>query len=48
MTGILNRLERAGYVTRRAAPQDRRRVRMAPHPRRWPGPTPSTSRTTSA
>ncbi|MFE0732842.1 MarR family winged helix-turn-helix transcriptional regulator [Streptomyces antibioticus] len=29
VTGILNRLERAGYVTRRPAPHDRRRVRVA-------------------
>lgn len=32
VTGILNRLERAGYVTRRADPQDRRRVRVAAVP----------------
>ncbi|MFF2201110.1 MarR family winged helix-turn-helix transcriptional regulator [Streptomyces sp. NPDC058145] len=30
VTGILNRLERAGYVTRRPDPADRRRVRVAP------------------
>lgn len=29
VTGILNRLERAGYVTRRPDPEDRRRVRVA-------------------
>ncbi|GAA3809144.1 MarR family winged helix-turn-helix transcriptional regulator [Streptomyces phyllanthi] len=29
VTGILNRLERAGYVTRRSDPEDRRRVRVA-------------------
>ncbi|MGY4925274.1 MarR family transcriptional regulator [Streptomyces sp. 900105755] len=29
VTGILNRLERAGYVTRRPDPDDRRRVRVA-------------------
>src|SRR5690349_7563564 len=29
MTGILNRLERAGFVTRRPDPGDRRRVRVA-------------------
>lgn len=28
VTGVLNRLERAGYVRRRADPQDRRRVRV--------------------
>ncbi|MFC8368908.1 MarR family winged helix-turn-helix transcriptional regulator [Streptomyces sp. NPDC057239] len=28
MTGILNRLERAGYITRRPDPADRRRVRV--------------------
>ncbi|MEU1256697.1 MarR family transcriptional regulator [Streptomyces sp. HUAS 31] len=32
MTGILNRLERAGYVTRRPDPADRRRVRVAAVP----------------
>ncbi|WP_130439328.1 MarR family winged helix-turn-helix transcriptional regulator [Streptomyces sp. BK239] len=32
VTGILNRLERAGYVTRRPDPRDRRRVRVAPRP----------------
>ncbi|MEW2303348.1 MarR family transcriptional regulator [Streptomyces sp. NPDC006655] len=32
VTGILNRLERAGYVTRRPDPQDRRRVRVAALP----------------
>ncbi|MFF8191387.1 MarR family winged helix-turn-helix transcriptional regulator [Streptomyces bobili] len=32
VTGILNRLERAGYVTRRPDPQDRRRVRVAAEP----------------
>ncbi|MFI5978665.1 MarR family transcriptional regulator [Streptomyces sp. NPDC051452] len=32
MTGILNRLERAGYVTRRPDPDDRRRVRVAAVP----------------
>ncbi|MDX2680965.1 MarR family winged helix-turn-helix transcriptional regulator [Streptomyces soliscabiei] len=32
VTGILNRLERAGYVTRRADPEDRRRVRVAAVP----------------
>ncbi|GEJ99627.1 MarR family winged helix-turn-helix transcriptional regulator [Streptomyces sp. NPDC014684] len=32
VTGILNRLERAGYVTRRPDPADRRRVRVAPVP----------------
>jgi DNA-binding MarR family transcriptional regulator len=32
VTGILNRLERAGYVTRRPDPQDRRRVRVAAVP----------------
>ncbi|WP_190038205.1 MarR family winged helix-turn-helix transcriptional regulator [Streptomyces fructofermentans] len=32
VTGILNRLERAGYVTRRPDPADRRRVRIAPVP----------------
>ncbi|MEU1708493.1 MarR family transcriptional regulator [Streptomyces sp. NPDC005706] len=32
VTGILNRLERAGYVTRRPDPTDRRRVRVAPVP----------------
>jgi DNA-binding MarR family transcriptional regulator len=32
VTGILNRLERAGYVTRRPDPQDRRRVRVAAQP----------------
>jgi DNA-binding MarR family transcriptional regulator len=32
VTGILNRLERAGYVTRRADPADRRRVRVAAVP----------------
>jgi DNA-binding MarR family transcriptional regulator len=32
MTGILNRLERAGYITRRPDPQDRRRVRVAAVP----------------
>jgi DNA-binding MarR family transcriptional regulator len=29
VTGVLNRLERAGYVTRRPDPEDRRRVRVA-------------------
>ncbi|MFJ3715677.1 MarR family winged helix-turn-helix transcriptional regulator [Streptomyces sp. NPDC090057] len=32
VTGILNRLERAGFVTRRPDPADRRRVRVAPVP----------------
>ncbi|MEU6143422.1 MarR family transcriptional regulator [Streptomyces sp. NPDC047081] len=32
VTGILNRLERAGYVTRRPDPNDRRRVRVAAQP----------------
>ncbi|MBB5928988.1 MarR family transcriptional regulator [Streptomyces echinatus] len=32
VTGILNRLERAGYVTRRPDPKDRRRVRVAAVP----------------
>ncbi|MER6225990.1 MarR family winged helix-turn-helix transcriptional regulator [Streptomyces sp. 900105755] len=32
VTGILNRLERAGYVTRRPDPDDRRRVRVAAVP----------------
>ncbi|MFF8635000.1 MarR family transcriptional regulator [Streptomyces pilosus] len=32
MTGILNRLERTGYVTRRPDPADRRRVRVAARP----------------
>ncbi|MFJ4580816.1 MarR family transcriptional regulator [Streptomyces echinatus] len=32
VTGILNRLERAGYVTRRPDPRDRRRVRVAAVP----------------
>ncbi|MCZ0988231.1 MarR family winged helix-turn-helix transcriptional regulator [Streptomyces diastatochromogenes] len=32
VTGILNRLERAGYVTRRPDPVDRRRVRVAAVP----------------
>ncbi|MEV8594495.1 MarR family transcriptional regulator [Streptomyces sp. NPDC052012] len=32
MTGILNRLERAGYITRRPDPADRRRVRVAAQP----------------
>ncbi|WP_405881207.1 MarR family transcriptional regulator [Streptomyces sp. NBC_01136] len=32
VTGILNRLERAGYVTRRPDPTDRRRVRVAANP----------------
>ncbi|MFE5815831.1 MarR family winged helix-turn-helix transcriptional regulator [Streptomyces sp. NPDC056479] len=32
VTGILNRLERAGYVTRRPDPADRRRVRVAAQP----------------
>ncbi|MGW0150153.1 MarR family transcriptional regulator [Streptomyces sp. NPDC003333] len=32
MTGILNRLERAGFVTRRPDPDDRRRVRVAAVP----------------
>ncbi|MFI1075631.1 MarR family winged helix-turn-helix transcriptional regulator [Streptomyces puniciscabiei] len=32
VTGILNRLERAGYVTRRPDPTDRRRVRVAAVP----------------
>jgi len=32
VTGILNRLERAGYVTRRPDPTDRRRVRVAALP----------------
>ncbi|WP_331276119.1 MarR family winged helix-turn-helix transcriptional regulator [Streptomyces sp. Qhu-G9] len=32
MTGIVNRLERAGYVTRRPDPADRRRVRIAATP----------------
>ncbi|MFK4866242.1 MarR family winged helix-turn-helix transcriptional regulator [Streptomyces sp. JHA19] len=32
MTGILNRLERAGFVTRRPDPADRRRVRVAAVP----------------
>ncbi|MFE9677769.1 MarR family winged helix-turn-helix transcriptional regulator [Streptomyces sp. NPDC006259] len=32
VTGILNRLERAGYVTRRPDPRDRRRVRVAAEP----------------
>ncbi|MFE0453785.1 MarR family winged helix-turn-helix transcriptional regulator [Streptomyces sp. NPDC058914] len=32
VTGILNRLERAGYVTRRPDPHDRRRVRVAAEP----------------
>ncbi|WP_198655215.1 MarR family winged helix-turn-helix transcriptional regulator [Streptomyces geranii] len=32
VTGILNRLERAGYITRRPDPKDRRRVRVAAQP----------------
>ncbi|MEU9912060.1 MarR family transcriptional regulator [Streptomyces sp. NPDC058642] len=32
MTGILNRLERGGYITRRPDPDDRRRVRVAAVP----------------
>ncbi|TXS41369.1 MarR family transcriptional regulator [Streptomyces sp. uw30] len=32
VTGILNRLERAGFVTRRPDPTDRRRVRVAARP----------------
>lgn len=32
VTGILNRLERAGYITRRPDPGDRRRVRVAAEP----------------
>ncbi|MFD5570331.1 MarR family winged helix-turn-helix transcriptional regulator [Streptomyces cadmiisoli] len=32
VTGILNRLERAGYVTRRPDPHDRRRVRVSAQP----------------
>ncbi|MFI6278542.1 MarR family winged helix-turn-helix transcriptional regulator [Streptomyces sp. NPDC050988] len=32
VTGIVNRLERAGYVTRQPDPSDRRRVRIAPIP----------------
>ncbi|EFE68476.1 MULTISPECIES: MarR family transcriptional regulator [Streptomyces] len=32
MTGILNRLERVGYITRRPDPADRRRVRVAAQP----------------
>ncbi|MFF4754779.1 MarR family winged helix-turn-helix transcriptional regulator [Streptomyces sp. NPDC002514] len=32
VTGILNRLERAGYVSRRPDPADRRRVRVAAVP----------------
>lgn len=32
MTGILNRLERADYITRRPDPADRRRVRVAAVP----------------
>lgn len=32
MTGILNRLERADYITRRPDPTDRRRVRVAARP----------------
>ncbi|MER6528910.1 MarR family transcriptional regulator [Streptomyces sp. NPDC001508] len=32
VTGILNRLERAGYVSRRPDPTDRRRVRVAAEP----------------
>lgn len=32
MTGILNRLERSGFVTRRPDPTDRRRVRVAAVP----------------
>ncbi|MEU0818281.1 MarR family transcriptional regulator [Streptomyces mirabilis] len=32
VTGILNRLERADYVTRRPDPDDRRRVRVAANP----------------
>ncbi|MFC9684425.1 MarR family winged helix-turn-helix transcriptional regulator [Streptomyces sp. NPDC056948] len=32
VTGILNRLERAGYITRRPDPTDRRRIRVAARP----------------
>lgn len=32
ITGVLNRLERAGYLTRRPDPNDRRRVRVAAQP----------------
>ncbi|MBE8471648.1 MarR family transcriptional regulator [Streptomyces justiciae] len=32
MTGILNRLERGGFITRRPDPNDRRRVRVAAVP----------------
>ncbi|MFH9012977.1 MarR family winged helix-turn-helix transcriptional regulator [Streptomyces sp. NPDC017943] len=32
VTGILNRLERAGYITRLPDPADRRRVRVAARP----------------
>ncbi|WP_055534607.1 MarR family winged helix-turn-helix transcriptional regulator [Streptomyces graminilatus] len=32
VTGVLNRLERAGYITRRPDPSDRRRIRVAAEP----------------
>ncbi len=32
VTGVLNRLERAGYARRRPDPADRRRVRVVPEP----------------
>jgi DNA-binding MarR family transcriptional regulator len=32
VTGVLNRLEAAGYITRRPDPADRRRVRVAAEP----------------
>jgi DNA-binding MarR family transcriptional regulator len=32
VTGVLNPLERAGYITRRPDPSDRRRVRVAAEP----------------
>ena len=48
MTGIVNRLERAGYVTRRPDPADRRRVRIAALPPRSPASPLSTALTTPA
>ena len=35
VTGMIDRLERAGYVTREADPQDRRKVIVTPDLSRW-------------
>lgn len=46
VTGVLNRLERAGYASRQPDPADRRRVRVVAEPPPPRGSSPSTSPST--